>query len=166
MHPAIFYLRAGDEARTRDLQLGRLSLYQLSYSRMIVVPMKLLLSDFVPKNRWCGENRIRTCEAFATDLQSVPFGRSGISPYYHYPMKMSRLSDSNQWPTDYKSVALPAELRRLSSVFKRTVLNSVLDLRTAKVCLFCKSASTLKKKLYGKALILVFLQLNLQTFCG
>jgi hypothetical protein len=25
--------RAGDEARTRDLQLGRLSLYQLSYSR-------------------------------------------------------------------------------------------------------------------------------------
>ena len=26
--------RAGDEARTRDLQLGRLSLYQLSYSRI------------------------------------------------------------------------------------------------------------------------------------
>ncbi len=26
--------RAGDEARTRDLQLGRLSLYQLSYSRL------------------------------------------------------------------------------------------------------------------------------------
>jgi hypothetical protein len=27
-------MRAGDEARTRDLQLGRLSLYQLSYSRI------------------------------------------------------------------------------------------------------------------------------------
>ena len=26
--------RAGDEVRTRDLQLGRLSLYQLSYSRL------------------------------------------------------------------------------------------------------------------------------------
>ena len=26
--------RAGDEARTRDLQLGRLSLYQLSYTRL------------------------------------------------------------------------------------------------------------------------------------
>jgi hypothetical protein len=26
--------RAGDEARTRDLQLGRLPLYQLSYSRL------------------------------------------------------------------------------------------------------------------------------------
>lgn len=32
---SIFY-RAGDEARTRDLQLGRLSLYQLSYSRIII----------------------------------------------------------------------------------------------------------------------------------
>ena len=28
-------LRAGDEARTRDLQLGRLPLYQLSYSRIV-----------------------------------------------------------------------------------------------------------------------------------
>ena len=28
--------RAGNEARTRDLQLGRLSLYQLSYSRLIM----------------------------------------------------------------------------------------------------------------------------------
>jgi hypothetical protein len=29
--------RAGDEARTRDLQLGRLPLYQLSYSRLFPV---------------------------------------------------------------------------------------------------------------------------------
>ena len=27
-------IRAGDEARTRDIQLGRLMLYQLSYSRI------------------------------------------------------------------------------------------------------------------------------------
>ncbi len=31
-------LGAGDEARTRDLQLGRLSLYQLSYSRIPAFP--------------------------------------------------------------------------------------------------------------------------------
>ena len=31
---ATLAMRAGDEARTRDLQLGRLSLYRLSYSRM------------------------------------------------------------------------------------------------------------------------------------
>ena len=29
------HCRAGDEARTRDPQLGRLMLYQLSYSRLI-----------------------------------------------------------------------------------------------------------------------------------
>ena len=29
----IFMAGAGDEARTRDIQLGRLKLYQLSYSR-------------------------------------------------------------------------------------------------------------------------------------
>ncbi len=28
----------------------------------------------------CGDRRIRTSEARATDLQSVPFGHSGISP--------------------------------------------------------------------------------------
>jgi hypothetical protein len=44
-----------------------------------------------------------------TDLQSVPFGHSGISPY----KKKSRRRDSNPRPTDYKSVALPAELLRL-----------------------------------------------------
>ncbi len=50
-------LRAGDEARTRDLQLGRLSLYQLSYSRLI-----LSLIQLVIKSGQCGGSRIRTCE--------------------------------------------------------------------------------------------------------
>ena len=31
-----FFYRAGDEVRTRDIQLGRLTLYQLSYSRIIL----------------------------------------------------------------------------------------------------------------------------------
>jgi hypothetical protein len=38
-----FWLRAGDEIRTRDPQLGRLMLYQLSYSRINPVALKLLL---------------------------------------------------------------------------------------------------------------------------
>ncbi len=33
-------LRAGDEVRTRDIQLGRLTLYQLSYSREVVGAMR------------------------------------------------------------------------------------------------------------------------------
>jgi hypothetical protein len=89
--------RARDEARTRDLQLGRLSLYQLSYSRIV---LKMLIS------MKSGEWWIRTTEAEATDLQSVPFSHSGNSPHV-----MSHLSGSNQRPTDYKSVALPAELK-------------------------------------------------------
>ena len=100
---------AGDEVRTRDLQLGRLSLYQLSYSRMVKQEGRL------PG----GERRIRTSEGFPTELQSVPFGHSGISP------SPSPLPDSNQRPTDYKSVALPAELRRHSKL-KRTTFGPAL----------------------------------------
>src|ERR1044071_9845285 len=38
-----FGLGAGDGSRTRDVQLGRLELYQLSYSRELL----LLLCDFI-----------------------------------------------------------------------------------------------------------------------
>ena len=58
--------RAGDEARTRDLQLGRLSLYQLSYSRF---------------PGW-GEKDSNLRSRKTTDLQSVPVGRFGISPFF------------------------------------------------------------------------------------
>ena len=33
LHPSSFHSGAGDEIRTRDPQLGRLMLYQLSYTR-------------------------------------------------------------------------------------------------------------------------------------
>ena len=49
-----------------------------------------------------GESRIRTCEAEATELQSVPFDRSGISP----TLQKSLQRDSNPRPRDYKSRAL------------------------------------------------------------
>ena len=44
----------------------------------------------------------------ATDLQSAPFGHSGILPYSI--IKWSWQTDSNPRPADYKSAALPAEL--------------------------------------------------------
>jgi hypothetical protein len=49
-------------------------------------------------------------KAVPTDLQSAPFGRLGIPPYLHV---WSRRWDSNPQPADYKSAALPVELRRL-----------------------------------------------------
>ena len=44
-------------------------------------------------------------KAMPSDLQSDPFGRSGIPPKIY-----SWQQESNLRPTDYKSVALPTEL--------------------------------------------------------
>ncbi len=50
-------------------------------------------------------------KAVPSDLQSDPFGHSGIPPncFLSY---WCRLPESNWRPTDYKSVALPTELSR------------------------------------------------------
>ena len=101
---------AGDEIRTRDIQLGRLELYQLSYTRLDTA------CRMTPNHRACAgprmhEDRCRkSCsnyrsrtappksptkdriirlvvgggfeppKASPTDLQSVPFDRSGTPP--------------------------------------------------------------------------------------
>ncbi len=60
---------AEDGAQTRDPQLGRLVLYQLSYFRIV----------FFPTFLWAqmDSNHRRRKPA---DLQSAPFGHSGICP--------------------------------------------------------------------------------------
>ena len=71
----LFADRAGDGSRTRDVQLGRLELYQLSYSRksllLVCVKSLVVLVD--------GEG-FEPSKPVATDLQSVPFDRSGTRP--------------------------------------------------------------------------------------
>ena len=57
-------------------------------------------------------------KASPTDLQSVPFGRSGTPPQHHW----SQRRDSNPRPTDYKSVALPTELRWLNIRIQNIIL--------------------------------------------
>jgi hypothetical protein len=50
----MFRLRAEDEARTRDNQLGRLELYQLSYFRITAANIKhtfVLLQTFFENSR-------------------------------------------------------------------------------------------------------------------
>ena len=67
--------RAGDEARTRDLQLGRLSLYQLSYSRLTV------FMRFLRKKKWAGkDSNLRTPKR--ADLQSAAFSHSATYPIF------------------------------------------------------------------------------------
>ena len=90
------FLRAEDGAQTRDPQLGRLMLYQLSYFRNFL---------------WAKMDSNHRSRKTA-DLQSAPFGHSGICPTYFQRttasqhLFLSLLSDSNQRPRDYKSRAL------------------------------------------------------------
>ena len=68
---ARLYKGAEDEARTRDIQLGRLTLYQLSYFR--VCREKEIWWAVMDSN-----HRRRT----PADLQSAPFGHSGNYPCF------------------------------------------------------------------------------------
>ena len=55
------------------------------------------------------ETGFEPVKAKPTDLQSVPFGQLGNSS----KLLWSWREDLNPQPTDYKSVALPIELRQL-----------------------------------------------------
>ena len=59
--------RAGDEVRTRDIQLGRLTLYQLSYSRNTY-------------EKIVGRTGFEPVKVKPADLQSALVGRLSISP--------------------------------------------------------------------------------------
>ncbi len=61
--------RAGDGARTRHLKLGRLSLYQMSYSRLLICSLS---SPWLRFEERCGERRIRTSEGFANRFTVCP----------------------------------------------------------------------------------------------
>ena len=78
--PELHWLLNGaeDEVRTRDPQLGRLMLYQLSYFRVM-----------------CGERRIRTSEGVRQQIYSLPQLATLVSPLsifcYTYSMNLSEL---------------------------------------------------------------------------
>ena len=65
---------AGNEARTRDPQLGRLMLYQLSYSRVA----RWHLARRAP---WWREEDSNLRRRKPAGLQPAPFGHSGIPPH-------------------------------------------------------------------------------------
>ena len=63
----------------------------------------------MPLFRYGGGGQIRTAEPEGADLQSAAFSHFATPPW-------CRPEDLNPQPTDYKSVALPIELGRLSMV--------------------------------------------------
>ena len=91
-------LRAEDGAQTRDPQLGRLMLYQLSYFRNKIFDYIAALSGCTRhnQNKFCFCSRLHDNSAVfkdlwakmdsnhrrrtPADLQSAPFGHSGICP--------------------------------------------------------------------------------------
>ena len=66
LHWQLFRFRAEDEAQTRDPQLGRLMLYQLSYFR------RTLLYPAGGNGRFCGRGWIRTTEGESQQIYSLP----------------------------------------------------------------------------------------------
>ena len=73
---------------------------------------KVLETSILPLNYapiyYGGGGQIRTAEPEGADLQSAAFS------HFATPPKWCRPEDLNPQPTDYKSVALPIELGRLS----------------------------------------------------
>ena len=69
-----------------------------------------------PQMSFClvGEGGFGPPKSVTTDLQSAPFGRSGIPPYSVRcgKSRWSWWTDLNPRPADYKSAALPAELHQ------------------------------------------------------
>ena len=63
-----------------------------------------------------GRDGFEPSKSVTADLQSAPFGHSGTYPYEvcfpYYPREWSWRWDSNPQPADYKSAALPIELRQ------------------------------------------------------
>ena len=99
--------RAGDRVRTGDIQLGRLTLYQLSYSR-------------VNKFFNCGESRIRTCEGKNQQIYSLSSLAAWVSPQnVNDLIYLSRWRDSNPRPADYKSAALASWATSAKTALKR-----------------------------------------------
>ena len=106
----LLFLGAKDGSRTRNLQLGRLELYQLSYFRFYTLNNATTIVTLwgqEDSNLRSRNNRFTVCP---------------IWPLWYIPiLQKSRRRDSNPRPTDYKSVALPAELLRLNFLILKNV---------------------------------------------
>ena len=69
--PGAVTLRAGDGTRTRDIKLGRLALYQLSYSRVATNSGQLQSLKKIRPLNTDGGGRIRTFEGVSRQIYSL-----------------------------------------------------------------------------------------------
>ena len=95
--------RAEDGAQTRDPQLGRLMLYQLSYFRILAKVVTLIVGKDgfePPKSK---DSRFTVCPIWPLWYLPNLFFKEQLASQHLF---LSLLSDSNQRPRDYKSRAL------------------------------------------------------------
>ena len=107
---------AGDEGRTRDMQLGRLPLYQLSYSRTMSVQtvfwsLKLVVGEGFEPSKLTRQSYSLFPLAARESHLTLTFS-AVLLLHFWITRKWCRHQESNSGPTDYKSVALPTELCR------------------------------------------------------
>ena len=98
-------------------------LYQLSYSRNLIQTPNTYRAQTSERSICGGGRRIRTFVGRSpADLQSAPFGHSGIPPSKatFRTRRQSWRWDLNPQPPDYKSGALPIELRQQSAANRET----------------------------------------------
>ena len=116
---AFFAIRAGDEARTRDLQLGRLSLYQLSYFRVFDRQCGDCLKELSFINLHKPGSKPGQCFVGKDGFEPPNSEEDRFTVCCRWPLgylpgisiRKSQRRDSNPRPADYKSAALPTELR-------------------------------------------------------
>ena len=118
-------MREHKEATTQEIPCVVASFF-ISWHRQVETPGQISRRSYRPlgqsksqANRLgssgsalVGEGGFEPPKSLTTDLQSAPFGHSGILPYLIELLvkKWSWWTDSNPRPADYKSAALPAEL--------------------------------------------------------
>ena len=112
-------LGAGNEARTRDLNLGKVALYQLSYSRVVWVLLLPNTAGGLSRNR-TGVNgfAIRCMTTLPSGLAPCSIGDSlGLSAECPRasPKTWSGKRGSNSRPQPWQGCALPTELFPLGS---------------------------------------------------
>ena len=93
---------AEDEVRTRDPQLGRLMLYQLSYFRLI--------------NKKSGESKIRTYEGVRQQIYSLPQLATLVSPHTLQSFKRADRGIRTHGLLITNQLLWPTELCRLSKL--------------------------------------------------
>ncbi len=106
------YIGAGNEARTRDLNLGKVALYQLSYSRMNCVPNGFHESE-QPNNWRRGPESNRTnriCNPGHNRFATAPCLTKKEAEGFLSQKFWSGKRGSNSRPQPWQGCALPTEL--------------------------------------------------------